>query len=296
MHDSVRSNDFAACLRAVSTLTRVSRTARIVLSAREMGRIFHAKGVERLVRNELWKGRSPERFYDAMEWLYGWKRRERAWPPEISIHRTPWSPNMNYVFEPRTSSRCARRGQRCAVPSGAPHLLRWPQLRRARTRDGLRPGPRAAVFLLQARQQPSVVVPPGKTVDDGLPVAKQRLPARDRTGGRHRQGRPRHNRWSSANEHVFGYAVGLDMTRRDLQLRARDKGRPWELGKAFDASAPIAPIHPAASKIGHPTTGRGVGAGRWRRPPAQRHRQAHLVGARGHRQSVDLLRAAAPAT
>jgi 3-hydroxybenzoate 6-monooxygenase len=51
---------------------RVARTARIVLSAREMGRIFHAKGVERLVRNDLWKDRSPERFYDAMEWLYGW--------------------------------------------------------------------------------------------------------------------------------------------------------------------------------------------------------------------------------
>jgi salicylate hydroxylase len=53
--------------------SRVARTARIVLSAREMGRIFHAKGVERLVRNDLWKGRTPERFYDAMEWLYSWK-------------------------------------------------------------------------------------------------------------------------------------------------------------------------------------------------------------------------------
>ncbi|SIQ37907.1 3-hydroxybenzoate 6-monooxygenase [Pseudacidovorax sp. RU35E] len=52
--------------------SRVARTARVVLSAREMGRIFHAKGVERLVRNDLWKGRTPERFYDAMEWLYGW--------------------------------------------------------------------------------------------------------------------------------------------------------------------------------------------------------------------------------
>jgi len=57
-----------------------------------------------------------------------------------------------------------------------------------------------------------------------------------------------------ANEHVWGYAVGLDMTRRDLQLKLRDKGRPWELGKAFDQSAPIAPIHPA-EKIGHPTRG-----------------------------------------
>ena len=54
-----------------------------------------------------------------------------------------------------------------------------------------------------------------------------------------------------ANEHVFGYAVGLDMTRRDLQIRSRDKGRPWELGKAFDASAPIGVLH-AASVIGHP--------------------------------------------
>lgn len=52
---------------------RVARTARVVLSAREMGRIYHAKGVERLVRNDLWKGRSPQRFYDAVEWLYSWR-------------------------------------------------------------------------------------------------------------------------------------------------------------------------------------------------------------------------------
>ncbi|TPQ44157.1 fumarylacetoacetate hydrolase family protein [Cupriavidus pinatubonensis] len=54
-----------------------------------------------------------------------------------------------------------------------------------------------------------------------------------------------------ALEHVWGYAVGLDMTRRDLQMKMREMGRPWEIGKAFDASAPVAPIHPA-SKIGHP--------------------------------------------
>jgi fumarylpyruvate hydrolase len=51
--------------------------------------------------------------------------------------------------------------------------------------------------------------------------------------------------------HVYGYAVGLDMTRRDLQLQARDQGRPWEFGKAFSRSAPIGPIHRAAD-IGHP--------------------------------------------
>jgi fumarylpyruvate hydrolase len=53
-----------------------------------------------------------------------------------------------------------------------------------------------------------------------------------------------------ANEHVFGYAVGLDMTRRDLQNQMKKQGRPWEVGKAFDQSAPIGPIHPAA-KVGH---------------------------------------------
>ena len=68
----VADNDFGKAFELYQR-SRVGRTARIVLSAREMGRIFHAKGVERLVRNELWKGRSPERFYDAMEWLYGWK-------------------------------------------------------------------------------------------------------------------------------------------------------------------------------------------------------------------------------
>jgi fumarylpyruvate hydrolase len=45
--------------------------------------------------------------------------------------------------------------------------------------------------------------------------------------------------------HIYGYAVGFDMTRRDLQGRMKDAGRPWEVGKAFDYSAPIGMIHPA---------------------------------------------------
>ncbi|MEP6943289.1 MAG: 3-hydroxybenzoate 6-monooxygenase [Betaproteobacteria bacterium] len=52
--------------------SRVTRTARVLLMAREMGRIYHAKGVERLVRNDLWKGRTAQRYYDAVEWLYDW--------------------------------------------------------------------------------------------------------------------------------------------------------------------------------------------------------------------------------
>jgi 3-hydroxybenzoate 6-monooxygenase len=68
----VHQGDFQAAFRHYER-SRVARTARVVLSAREMGRIFHAKGVERLVRNELWRDRSPERFYDAVEWLYSWR-------------------------------------------------------------------------------------------------------------------------------------------------------------------------------------------------------------------------------
>src|SRR3546814_9876568 len=48
-----------------------------------------------------------------------------------------------------------------------------------------------------------------------------------------------------ALSHVYGYAVGLDMTRRDLQMKMREAGRPWELGKAFDESAPIGPVYRA---------------------------------------------------
>jgi fumarylpyruvate hydrolase len=57
-----------------------------------------------------------------------------------------------------------------------------------------------------------------------------------------------------ALEHVYGYAVGLDMTRRDLQGEAKQQGRPWEVGKAFDASAPCSAIVPA-NAIGHPDRG-----------------------------------------
>ena len=53
---------------------------------------------------------------------------------------------------------------------------------------------------------------------------------------------------------VFGYGVGLDMTRRDLQGQAKDMGRPWEVGKAFESSAPCTPLVPAAA-IGHPDAG-----------------------------------------
>jgi fumarylpyruvate hydrolase len=50
----------------------------------------------------------------------------------------------------------------------------------------------------------------------------------------------------AAAKHIFGYAIGIDFTRRDLQREARDRAWPWEMGKSFDQSAPCGPIHPIA--------------------------------------------------
>lgn len=59
---------------------------------------------------------------------------------------------------------------------------------------------------------------------------------------------------ADALAHVFGYAVGLDMTRRDLQAEAKGKGRPWDVAKNVEQSAPLGPIRPAAD-VGHPESG-----------------------------------------
>ncbi|PCH94532.1 MAG: fumarylacetoacetate hydrolase [Rhodobacteraceae bacterium] len=55
-------------------------------------------------------------------------------------------------------------------------------------------------------------------------------------------------------DHVWGYAIGNDLTRRDLQLVAREQGRPWDWGKSFDRSAVIGPVHPV-DKVGHLASG-----------------------------------------
>lgn len=60
---------------------------------------------------------------------------------------------------------------------------------------------------------------------------------------------------SQARDHIWGYGVGIDLTRRDLQQQAKDMGRPWDWGKGFDRSAPIAPLHPV-SAVGHPDNAR----------------------------------------
>ncbi len=60
---------------------------------------------------------------------------------------------------------------------------------------------------------------------------------------------------SRAQEHIFGYAVGIDLTRRDLQSQAKDKRRPWDTGKSFEHAAPVSAIQ-LVEEIGHPATGR----------------------------------------
>jgi 2-keto-4-pentenoate hydratase/2-oxohepta-3-ene-1,7-dioic acid hydratase in catechol pathway len=96
-------------------------------------------------------------------------------------------------------------------------------------------------------------VPIGKVVDHPYPSLTKNyhyeveLVAALKSGGRNI---PR----DRALDHVYGYAVGLDMTRRDLQHAMGDEKKPWEIGKSFDKSGPIGPIHPVA-KVGHFTKG-----------------------------------------
>ncbi len=60
---------------------------------------------------------------------------------------------------------------------------------------------------------------------------------------------------SDAVDHVFGYATGIDLTRRDLQAEAKKTGRPWDWAKGFDRSAPISPIVPVKARPFDPTWG-----------------------------------------
>ena len=95
-----------------------------------------------------------------------------------------------------------------------------------------------------------------------------------------------------ALDHVFGYGVGLDMTRRDLQGEAKKLGRPWEVGKAFEASAPCTALVPAA-EIGHPHSG-ARHAESQRRPQATgRPQPDDLEGAGNDRLSVAAVHPAA---
>ncbi len=158
---------------------------------------------------------------------------------------------MNFVFEPEaqvavpvtgTSSHYPVRRIYCVGRNYAAHAREM----------GFDPD-REPPFFFCKPDNAIVLAPPGQTVSMAYPPASENyqheielVVAIGKAGA--------NVSVDQANEHVYGYAVGLDMTRRDLQFKLRDKGRPWELGKAFDESAPIGLIH-AASNIGHPTQG-----------------------------------------
>ncbi len=97
-----------------------------------------------------------------------------------------------------------------------------------------------------------VVVPAGETGSIQYPSLTANLHHEIELVVAIRQG-GRNIRAADALQHIFGYAVGLDMTRRDLQNDMKKQGRPWCIGKAFDQSAPIGPITPAAQAgdVGH---------------------------------------------
>ncbi|WP_354682485.1 3-hydroxybenzoate 6-monooxygenase [Cupriavidus necator] len=78
----VAGGDFEAAFKLYEQ-ARIPRTARVLYAARDMGRVYHAKGVDRQVRNSLWTGRTQARFYDALQWLHGWRA-------DKCLSQTPW--------------------------------------------------------------------------------------------------------------------------------------------------------------------------------------------------------------
>jgi fumarylpyruvate hydrolase len=154
---------------------------------------------------------------------------------------------MNYVFEPEAQVAVPVVGSDAQFPVRRIYCVGRNYAAHAREMGA---DERDPPFFFCKPDNTIVVCPPGQTVELPYPDQTQdyqheiELVAAIGKGGRNIP-------VARANEHVFGYAVGLDMTRRDLQSQMKKQGRPWEVGKAFDQSAPIGPIFPA-SAIGHP--------------------------------------------
>jgi len=108
-------------------------------------------------------------------------------------------------------------------------------------------------FFFQKPTDAIQLVPQGRTIDHPYPpLTKNYHYEVELVAAIGRRGR--NIPAAQALEHVYGYAVGLDMTRRDLQRMMGDQKKPWEVGKSFDSSAVISHLHPAA-KTGHYTQG-----------------------------------------
>jgi fumarylpyruvate hydrolase len=165
----------------------------------------------------------------------------------VEIHSTESLP-MPYVFEPEARVAVPVAGSNTTFPVRRVYCVGRNYAAHAREMGF---SDREPPFFFCKNADNLVVCAPGATVDVPYPPATkdyqheiELVVAIGKAG--------RDIAVERANEHVYGYAVGLDMTRRDLQIAMRDKGRPWELGKAFDHSAPIGLLH-AASSIGHPS-------------------------------------------
>ena len=158
---------------------------------------------------------------------------------------------MNFVFEPEAQVAVPVAGSASHYPVRRIYCVGRNYAAHAREM-GFDPD-REPPFFFCKPDNAIVLAPPGQTVNMAFPPATENyqheielVVAIGKAGA--------NVSVEQAQDHIFGYAVGLDMTRRDLQFKLRDKGRPWELGKAFDESAPIGLIHAAAS-MGHPTHG-----------------------------------------
>ncbi len=137
-------------------------------------------------------------------------------------------------------------------------------------------------------------VPPGATVDHPYPPLTKNyhyeveLVAALKSGGRNIA-------IDQALGHVFGYTVGLDMTRRDLQRAMGEEKKPWEIGKSFDHSAPLGTLQPVAA-VGHFDQGRDLAQGQRADQAECRSVANDLVGRRADQQALGSFRACCPAT
>ncbi|HEX7840073.1 MAG TPA: 3-hydroxybenzoate 6-monooxygenase [Kofleriaceae bacterium] len=108
---------------------RVARTARVVLMTREMGRIYHARGVERLVRNDLWRDRPPQRYYDALEWLYSWRGDNLALPRPAGAPREQFYRRIDPHSMAPLWTRLKALVPREPTPTGVAHRWRYAEVR-----------------------------------------------------------------------------------------------------------------------------------------------------------------------
>jgi fumarylpyruvate hydrolase len=154
----------------------------------------------------------------------------------------------DYVFEPAARGNLAVAGSDARFPVHRVYCIGRNYADHAREMGAAVPARGNPVFFLKpgdcvAQLPGDVAYPPG-TSDLHHEV--------ELVAALHRGGRDIAE--ADALDHVFGYAIGLDLTRRDLQAAAKEARLPWDTGKSFEQAAPVGPIHPV-ERAGHPKTG-----------------------------------------